>query len=198
MWRLLVLGLVLFAASPARAEPGAARRTEPRAQEEGLDYRWSLVLSDAVALTTISAGALLDNEGTLPLVVTGIGVYALVPAVVHGAHGQTERAAISAGMRIGFPAVGVGIGALLIAQCDTSHGADDENSVGDFCPLGGVLIGGLFVIAGAVTAAVIDDAALGKVPPKVKNDAPRQATWSVTPLVSPRRSAVGVSVVGAF
>ncbi len=199
MWRLLVLGFVLFAPSPARAEPGAPRRTEPRAQEEGLDYRWSLVLTDAAALTTISAGALLDNEATLPLVVTGIGVYALAPAVVHLAHEQPARAAISAGIRVGLPALFGGVPAVLIlsgCKGEQLDGAGEPET--DWCPVGAVVVGGLLGVVGAVTAAVIDDAALGKVSPKATKDVPRQATWSVTPLVSPRRSAVGVSVVGAF
>ena len=89
----------------------------------------------------------------------------------------------------GVPAV------LILSGCSGPQvdGAGEENA--DWCPAGAAILGGLLGIAGAVTAAVIDDAVLGKVPPK---EAPRTASWGIAPLVSPRKSAVGVSVVGAF
>lgn len=195
MSRFPLLGLVLLTAIPAYAEPAAPRPTEPPPEQAPLDYRWSLVLSDVAALTTIVAGAALDNDATAPLVVTGIGVYALVPGVVHLAHGQPGRAAISAGIRIGLPAIGVGVGATLAAGCDGPHVDAAGETESDLCPLGAAVFGGLIATIGAVTAAIIDDTSLGKVPPK---EPPRAATWGVAPLVSPRRSAVGVSVVGAF
>jgi len=196
MWRFLVLGLFLFIASPACAEPVAPPSPEPPAPEEALDYRWSLVLTDVAALATVAAGVAMDNEASMPLAVTGIGVYALGPGVVHLAHGQPGRAAISAGMRIGLPGILGGVTAgVILAGCDGPQVDDAGETSEDWCPFGAAVLGGLFAIGGAVTAAVIDDAVLGKVTPK---DAPRGATWGVAPLVSPRRSAVGVSVVGAF
>lgn len=205
MWRLLVLGLFSFIALPARAEgPAAAhpernavapRPTEPCDCADALDYRWQLVLSDLAAVTTVVAGAATDNDGSVPLVATGIGMYALVPAVVHLAHDQPGRAAISAGIRIGLPAIGVGLGVALAAGCDGPHVDEYGETESDLCPVGAVIFGGLVASIGALTAAIIDDSTLGKVPAEQQ---PPRATWGVAPLVSPRRSAVGMSVVGAF
>lgn len=155
----------------------------------------TLVLSDAAAVTTIVTGVAMDNDGSGPLIATGIGMYALVPGVVHLTHDQPGRAAISAGIRVGLPAVGVGIGVALAAGCDGPHVNDAGETETDLCPVGAAVFGGLIASIGALTAVIIDDSTLGEVPAEKP---PPRTTWSVAPLVSPRRSALGMSVVGAF
>jgi hypothetical protein len=201
MLRLLVLGLVLFMARPASAEQVApatpvASGPAPAAEEQYLDYRWSLVLVDGAALATLIAAAFVDENASTALAVTGIGVYALGPGVVHLAYGQPARAAMSAGLRIGLPSIGVGLGAALAAGCEPKVDAAGETESDLECTLGAVAFGALVTGIGAVTAALIDDIALGKV--KLEKAGPSGSAWGVVPLVSPRSRALGVSVVGAF
>jgi hypothetical protein len=209
MLRLLVLGFVLLIAGPAAAvpvepaapvapaAPAAPPSAAPAGEEQYLDYRWSLVAVDGAALATLVSAAFVDENASLALAVAGISVYALGPGVVHLAHGQPVRAAGSAGLRIGLPAIGVGVGAALAAGCEkpsvNEYGETEGNA---FCPAGAAIFGGLIAGIGALTAALIDDVALGKV--KLKQEVTSGSTWGVVPLISPRRSALGVSLVGAF
>ena len=206
MWRFLVLGVVLLTAPPIRAEPTAPRPAEPRPQvtpryaeapprTAPLDYRLTLVAIDGLALATVTTAALLDNDGSAPVAILGASVYAVGPGVVHLAHGQGWRAAASIGMRVGFPAIGVGTAVAIANSCGT-HVNDTGETESDFgCPFGGVIIGGAIAVLGIATAVIIDDAMLGKVEPKPEQ---RRSTWGIAPLVSPRRSAMGVSVIGSF
>jgi hypothetical protein len=144
--------------------------------------------------TAILAGAL-DNKASVPVAVGALGIYALGPAVVHLAHGQPQRAAASAGMRIGFPALGVGIAYALSASCGTrlDDAGEPESDLG--CIFTALFLGGVVAVGGTVSAIIIDDAVLGKV---ARKEVARGPTFGVAPLVSARSKALGLTLVTAF
>jgi hypothetical protein len=189
MLRLTTLLFVLLTALPARAEPVSPASSEPDPPDGAyLDYRPLLLLSDASAVTALIAGAAMDNDASGELAWTGLAVYALAPPVIHLAHRQPTRAAASAGMRLGFPALGIGLGVGL-ASCEPriDEAGQSEHSFG--CPLGAALLGAM---SGALAAILVDDLLLGEVE---REDA---TSVHLAPLVSPRNKAFGLTVAGAF
>src|SRR5687768_12608608 len=160
MLRLITLLLVLLTALPARAEPVSPPSSETELPASAyLDYRPQLVLSDAAAVAMLIAAVAMNHDASNEVAWTGLGVYALVPPVIHLAHRQPLRAAASAGMRFGFPAIGLGIGVGL-ASCDTRIDAAGQREHSFGCPLGAAALG---AVLGAVTAIIVDDAVLGVV-----------------------------------
>jgi hypothetical protein len=126
----LVLGLVVLGGREARAD------TEW--------YGWQTLAVDvgAVALAGIAT-----RQGSASLAYLAIGSYALAAPIVHFAHGEGGRGGGSLGLRLGLPIL-VGFA---LSQ------AEQSNCSGEFCGLGGLVVGaGL----GVLTAIVLDASAL--------------------------------------
>ena len=94
-------------------------------------YGWQIALAD---LGVLGLGAATGGAATFGWLASG--------AIVHFAHGQTGKGLGSIGLRAGLPLAGILIGAGASSGCS-----------GDFCQLGGAVVGGL---AGVVTAEIID------------------------------------------
>lgn len=207
MVRFLAVLTILLITLPARAEPAARTETAPAPAPAPryLDYRPYLWATDGAALALLIGSAALNDGASEAVAVTGVGAYAVGPAIIHAAHGQPLRSAASVGMRVGFPLAGAALGVgIVAATCDpnASHSVDGAGEPeSDWHCLGAAIgLGGLGFISGVVTAIIVDDGTLGK----VKLDSPpSRAQGSGTriglaPFVAPRGKGMGLAVAGAF
>jgi hypothetical protein len=105
--------------------------------------------------------------------------YALGGPIVHLAHGNWGRSAISVGARVALPIVGLAIGANTDDGYDGSSGGSDRT---------GALLGGVF--AGMLAATMVDAALLAYEP--VDEGA------SVAPTVSVGKEHAFVGAAGTF
>jgi hypothetical protein len=146
-----VLGVAVLLAAVlgshhARASD-AAPRPPPRFAEEPPSrwYGWQTLATDGAAVGLISASlATVDNGRNSPssaLAWGALGVYALGAPVMHFVHENPGRGLASFGMRVGGPIV-LGFTGAVLEDCGGGGG--------DFCGLGGALIGTSLGIIGAV------------------------------------------------
>jgi hypothetical protein len=201
---LAVLGCVLVSSGIAHAAPptGSAEPTKwggppssvTEEEPEYDDYRLSLLGSDAAALSLVVLGTLVydDNEpiGNFGLF-GGVATYALGGPIVHFTHEQPGRALGSFALRVGLPGAGVLIIAGLASSC---QGGGDG-----WCEVGAVVVGGTVLLGGFVTAIIVDDGFLGRVPKAPKNETRASSFQAgLAPLIDPKRRSVGLSLVGGF
>jgi hypothetical protein len=169
---------------------------EPPHQPQYLDYRYQLVVSDAAALSLVVAAFWVPGEGApTALALSSLATYALVPPLIHAAHGQPVRALGSFGARVGFPLAGFGLG--LVAAAPVC--AEDDGGWGCLGAL--VVFGGLGIGLGGIGAIVLDDAVLGKVElPRPESGSASRSSFrvSVLPLADPKRKSLGLSLAGIF
>jgi hypothetical protein len=173
----------LTVSNTADAAPSDARSPEPETRTAW--YGYQTLVTDAVANTLLFAS--LANDNTVGAY-AGIGVYAGAAPIVHLANGQYTRAALSLGVRVLMPALGVLIG---YASYSKPTGPD----AWDIGPgLGEVVLGFL----GAVGAMVVDATALTYKTVKVAPPPPESA-FSVSPQlgVDPR-GGVRAGIGGTF
>lgn len=114
------------AGPPGLTPPGGAPPAPERAASPDGSYARSIATSDAVAGGLVATGGLLgficfvaifdfdgedDSHFTCPLALGALGAgaitYAVVPAVIHGRHGNVGRGLLSVGLRVGLPAAGL-------------------------------------------------------------------------------------------
>lgn len=132
--------------------------------------------TDGASLVLAVAGGVLDREGE-GLVMAGLGGYLVGGPIVHLAHGNPGRSLLSLGTRAGLP---VTVAFLGVA-------AENCGGRGDFCGLGGAIIGfGL----GMVAAVAIDAAAIAR------DEVEPPVTFSPVARVNPDGAWLGV--VGAY
>jgi hypothetical protein len=211
---LAVLGCVLVFSGLAQAAPPTERAPPPKwggppppkwggpppskaAEEpEYDDYRLSLLGSDLTAISLIVVGAVVsdDNDtiGNFALL-GGVATYALGGPIIHLVHEQPGRALGSFALRVGLPGAGV----LIIAGLASSCQFGGEGG----CEVGAVVFGGVVVLGGFVTAMIVDDGFLGKVPKSRAKNETRDANSfqaGLAPLIDPKKKSVGLSLVGAF
>lgn len=189
---VFILLLVLMTGTAVAQSSTASVSAPPTEQPEYLDYRLSLAVSDVVAYGLLIS-AIPAKSGWPAL--GGLGVYVLGGPIIHAANGQTARGGASMGMRVLFPVGGFLAGGAIGAAAGCERGSE-WGCLGAFA-VGGVL--GSF--AGAITASVIDDAYLGKVPiPKEPRSgaALLLRTATLVPYVDPKRETYGLSLGGAF
>lgn len=145
-----LLGLALVTVTSfARADETVAS-PEPVRHEVVRSYAWQTLLVDGSALGLMVTGLAVREPA---VTWTGVGSYALGPAIVHVTHGNVANAVISGGMRIVGPpllgAAGFGVGWAI-------GGAD----------WGGLLLGSAFafvgVLGGYVGAVAVDAGVLAK------------------------------------
>jgi hypothetical protein len=194
---------------PAATRPPSAPTPPPPAvsRPQHLDYRLQLVLADLGALSLMLASGPVDGGLEEPLEVAGLGVYAFGGAAIHLVHGQPIRALASTGMRVGFPLIGALPGLLLYSTCDRGGPSDPDTDEENGADLGCIIVGGLLAVVGGttgyLTAIVVDDAILGKVPLHQVNKKQTQGgrarmRVSAGPLVDPRKKVLGLSLRGSF
>lgn len=145
---LLAVGLAAPRAQAADpAEPEArANAAEPEPESPSRWYGWQTLATDGAALGLISASlATVDGGGRSPssaLAWGALGAYALGAPVMHFVHENPGRGFASFGIRIGGPVV-LGVAGAMAENCGGGGG--------DFCGLGGALIGTTLGIATAIT-----------------------------------------------
>lgn len=171
----LVVLAILAMASPAHAEepswaisPPALTPPARPAQMSRHWYGHQIILVDLLSVGVIVAGA--AGESATPATIGLLGLWLGAPAV-HIAHGENGRAVASFFMRPG----GVVLGAY------AGYHAEDCSNGGEWCGLGGLLLGGL---VGFGVAAVADAAWAYE--------------WRVTPIIQPRGETYGLGLASSF
>jgi hypothetical protein len=186
----LVLPAVLCASATAHArlasyEPGD-ENTDGAPQEATVERVWygaPMLVTDLVALTLFTGGALLADhhlELGKTLAFAGVGAYLVGGPIVHVHAGRVGVGFGSLGMRAGSPMVGFWTGFFTGALA--ANGCS-----GDGCQLGYGVVGGIVgFLAGAATAAIIDNAVLARKPVVT-----RRTALAVVPLFRPGPSGTG-------
>jgi hypothetical protein len=156
-------------------------KTPAPEEPSGLWYGWQTLATDGgvlLLMVVVGSTELSNGGGAAPWVV-GLTAYALGGPIVHLAHGNPGRGALSLAMRLGMP--------LLFGYLGVQ--AEGCRSGSEFCGLGGALIGGSL---GIITAITIDAAFVAR------EDAPdRASALPLLRLALDRRSA-GVFAAGRF
>lgn len=103
----------------------ANETTEPNSASEGARwYGWQIAISDAAALALAIGGSSADSDA---LFYPGVGVFLIVPPVIHGLHDRSGAVAGSLALRAGLPAV-VALGSQPDGDSD-GDSAEDESKV---------------------------------------------------------------------
>ena len=207
---ILLLTSVAHAQAPPKTEenspvrPVAVLPKTPPPSAEYLDYRGYLALSDVASVVLLVAAAKANAPGSGVLALGGVGVYALGGPTVHMLSDQPGRAAGSLALRLGLPLVlgasGFALGAAGCRSGSSTDGAGEyDDTAGLACGLSEYGLGALGVLTGMLTAALIDDIALGR----VKLDPPsappaRRAAVGVAPFMAQRGQGGGVMLLGTF
>jgi hypothetical protein len=151
---LLVIGSLAIA-RPARAEDPVP----PDAPSPPTWYGWQTLLLD-VSATAVWGAALQTQTSSAQntTLIAGLALYGLAP-VVHLAHGNFRKAGLSAVLRVGFPAAGLLVGALLGAAADgrvSGTSGDDISAT--------ALFGAAGFLGGFVAAMAVDDSVVAREP----------------------------------
>lgn len=156
----------------AGEEPSAGKRAEKHW------YGGPILLTDGIAYGSLALGLEFEETGPAALPV-GVLTYALGGPIVHLAHGNWGRSAISTGVRILLPIVGLAIGANADDGYDGSSGGTDRTGA----LLGGVLTG--------MAAATLVDAALLAYEPVAESP-------TVAPMVNVGKDHAFIGATGTF
>lgn len=131
----LVVAVILAAAGTAAAQPAESPVQPEKVPTTTEWYGMQILGADSAVFAT----AALTHDGTIAFGWIGSG------AVVHAAHGHTGRAIGSVAMRVGFPMLGLVLGASSAKGCS-----------GDLCGLGPALAGGLIGMGAAEVVDLVD------------------------------------------
>jgi hypothetical protein len=167
----VIMAPALAGNDEAWQDPTAGKAAEKRW------YGGPILLADGIAYGSIGLG--FGVWETAPAAIPiGVVTYALGGPIVHLAHGNWGRAAISTGLRITLPVVGLAIGA-------NTHDHDYDSNSGDVAD---ALLGGVFA---GMLAATLVDAALVAYEPVSESPA-------VAPTVSVGRDHAFIGATGTF
>jgi len=156
-------------------------------------YGWQTALVDATSLGLgMSMNALSDDGSSgqgirtfsLGLAVTG---YALGGPVTHAGHGQWGKAAASLGLRLGAPAAATLAGLAIGAAACPQH---DQSDVPCYA-----VGGGFGLVAGLVTAIIVDSAVLAYEP---EEERLAEQGVRIAPIVIAERNRWGAGLGGTF
>jgi hypothetical protein len=185
----LGLGLILIlttsrarAAEPLPCEPPAT----PAPPTKDSWYGWQTLLVDAAALGMVLAAPAGGEHTRDPLLVAGVGTYALGGPAVHLAHAGVGRALGSLALRAGLPIGGAFVGMALGTASDHS---------------GDAIAGGLVGFGLGLVGAVAIDASLvawEEGTPKPRDAAPPPKPLAFAPSVAVTPHGASLGVVGAF
>jgi hypothetical protein len=118
--------------------------------------------------------------------IAGLALYGLAP-VVHLAHGNLRKAGLSAALRVGFPAAGLLVGALLGAAADgrvSGTSGDDISAT--------ALFGAAGFLGGFIAAMAVDDSVVAREP------RPPGPLSEVQPLFVPATGGGTFALAGRF
>lgn len=141
-------------AQPAPVAPPVDEAIHPLQPEESPRrwYGWQTLATDGGALLLIGASISMaggsGDSASATFGVGALGAYALGGPIVHFAHANVGRGLASLGIRVGAPVV-LAYAGVLLENCG--------NGGGEFCGLGGAVLG---FSAGIISAVVIDSAVL--------------------------------------
>ena len=206
----LLAALALFHAAQASALENrpVAWADEAPAASSRVWYGWQILLVDVSAF----AGAALSirTSGTLSttLGVVGIGGYLAGGAIVHAAHRRSGAlVGGSIALRVVLPLLGgfVGAAAGYSGECGSgSTNSGDGQSLSGLCGLAALGYAVLGAGIGALTASIIDVAALSwSTAPEVPRASPERAAWTLRPITGVVRAiddrrTLTFGVVGDF
>jgi hypothetical protein len=159
-------------ADPYSLAPSLVPPAPPPERRVTRYYAGQVVLSDLAAICTAAATG--GEKGF----VTGAVIYAGVPGLIHIAHGNTNSAWKSIGLRLGLPTLAV----IALDSAGSCDGPDCEPNPTTLV-LGGTV--------GGVTAMIVDWAVLAK-----RTERVRAATWAPSVAMTP--DAVSVGAIGRF
>jgi hypothetical protein len=129
---------------------GVARAEDAPSDPSVRDYHLQILATDVGAAGAFIGGNALENKlgatGDVVMVAGGV-TYALGGPVVHVAHGNYGRAAISLGLRVLLPIVGANVG-VAFSSCDRNQ------TFANLCYLDDMAAG---FLVGAATAAAADN-----------------------------------------
>jgi hypothetical protein len=134
-------------------------------------------MADGLSLGAVFAGAITDGDGSAPFLWLAAGGYVFGAPLVHVAHGNPGRAALSFGMRIGLPLAFFGTGYLME---DCSRGKES-------CGLVSLAIG---MPLGMVTAITLDASVVAR-------DTVKES-FAIAPTAILARNGASVGVAGRF
>jgi hypothetical protein len=182
-------------ATDALAEDPPAAAPAPAATQW---YGWQTLAADLGAVGVMNVGFWTRGDsGQGAIILTGVGVYALGGPAVHVFHDRPDTAVADLALRLGAPLalglVGYGIGVATFQGCP-------EGSW--FCgrELQGFTVGALGVLAGSLTAVVLDAAWLAREPAAWEKEGSAKAPalrWSPQVGVT-ARGGPSVGVAGSF
>jgi len=162
----------------ASAQPGLFGPVNPApvdTSEESPGYTGRIVVADLAAATMFVAGVGSENGG---LAFAGATTYLVAPAIVHLSEGRSGAAVASVGLRVALPVAGATIGYKIEISGDCR---------GEFCGLGGVLVGGL---VGGATAVIIDQFVLAG---PHRHDTANRRPWVPTAAMTSQGGTIGLA-----
>jgi hypothetical protein len=165
------------AQSEAEAEGGIPLSQAPEWYRPHPWYGWKTLFVDCVSLAALLGGAVAESP---PVIVAGWSGYLVVSPLIHFAHGEPLNGLGSIGLRLGVPAAGGLIGAIVPYECSTL-----------LCDLEPVVIG---ILIGMGTAVALDAAFLGY----RRNDHAASTTPRLTPTFSIAGGRTALGVAGTF
>jgi hypothetical protein len=202
--RILILSLAFLApavASVARAEPPPpvgptiAAPQPPVVVSQRAWYGWQTLLVDGAATGLLVASIpIQSNDANVPLFVGGLGTFALGAPIAHVAHDHPWRGLGSLGLRLGLPAIGLAVGAMVAPTVAGDHPNDTTGAGAVSEMIAGGLVGAGI---GAVAAMAIDASVLawdsGPAAPRDSSRAQSFARIAPNVGVTPRGASVGLA-----
>ena len=183
----------LLPGGDVRCQKHVAQLPFTRTETERTWYGWQTILSDSAALGMAGSAPFTKSIGTA---MGSLGVYMLLPPLVHALHGHGGRAERSLVMRLAFPVGGALLAPLaVIAYGSQNSGSRLCNGSDRDCGAGLLMISGIGAAAGLVSAMVID--ALSSYDErKVDRKIVRQVSWG--PSVSVEPGGGRIALAGRF
>jgi hypothetical protein len=167
----------------------APERTELDAQPNPAKrwYGWQTLATDGAAIASFVLAGTTDETSVLPAV--GLGAYLLGGPIVHAAHDNWGRAALSLGMRTVIP---VATGGLFFAanSCGENSSNDPDSDADAWCGLGQAIAAVFGGLVGATVASALDASLLAW--------EPEEPTPQVAPALGVTKTSAWLGVAGRF
>lgn len=183
----------LLADGDVRCQKNPAQLPFTRTETERTWYGWQTILSDSAALGMAGSAPFTKSIGTA---LGSLGVYVLMPPLVHVLHGHGGRAERSLAMRLGFPVAGAFLAPVMVFAYGTqSPNARICNGSDRDCGATLLMISGIGAASGLVGAMVID-AMSSYDERRVERKVVRQVSWG--PSVSVEPGGGRIALAGRF
>jgi hypothetical protein len=190
---LAILAVLLTSSIAAAQAPGETLSFDPQlppGQVEPapttISYRAHILAADGISLGLIALGPLASDDAELSAL--GLGGYFLAAPLVHLSHGRGAAAVKSLALRAGLPFAGALVG-YRVGPNDLVCDQIGEGGTHESCPGGSVTGMVVGMLAGGVTAIVVDAKYLAR-------HERRTPTWTAS--VTPTSGGMTVGIGGAF